>query len=98
MTRVNKPRINIFSLLFGLLIDLALIGMGALLYYHFLVYPLGPVGLSPIVIDLFGSKQLAVLVISGVPVIVGVLSLLKTIFRTGRKVRSRAARQDQAFQ
>ena len=82
----QRRKINIFSLLFGILIDLALIGMGVLLYYHFLVYPLGPVGLSPIVINLFGSKQLAVLVIAGLPVMVGVFSLIKTIFRTGRKI------------
>ncbi len=77
----KKPRINIFSLLFEILIDLALIGMGALLYIHFLVYSFGPVGLSPIVINLFGSKELAVLVISGVPFVVGVFSLLGTFFR-----------------
>ena len=93
----NKPRIDIFSLLFEIVIDLALIGMGAVLYYHFLVHPLGPVGLSPIIINLFGSKQLAVLVISGVPAIVGVFSLLKTIFRTGRKRRPLVTR-DSAFQ
>jgi hypothetical protein len=82
----NKPRINIFSLLFEIFIDFALMGMGAVLYIHFLVYSFGPVGLSPIVINLFGSKELAVLVISGVPFIVGVFSLLKTLFRLVRKL------------
>ena len=86
MTRSNKPRINIFSLLFGILIDLALMGMGVLLYYHFLVYPLAPVDLSPIAVNLFGSKSLAVLVISGVPFFVGLFGLLKTIFRTAKKL------------
>jgi hypothetical protein len=86
MTRPNKPRINIFSMLFDLFIDLALMGMGALLYYHFLVYPLGPVGFSPVVINLFGSKELAVLVISGVPFFIGVFSLLKTLARSAKKL------------
>jgi hypothetical protein len=86
MTRSNKPRINIFSLLFDLIIDFALMGMGALLYYHFLVYPLGPVGLSPVVINIFGSKELAVLVISGVPFFIGLFSLIKTLFRTVKKL------------
>jgi len=39
------------------------------------------VSLSPVVIDLFGSKRLAVLAIAGVPFVIGVLSLLGTIFR-----------------
>jgi hypothetical protein len=82
---MNKPRFNLFSFLFNILFDLALIGMGAVLYYHFLVYPLGPIGLSPIVVNLFGSKQLAVLVISGIPILVGVFSLLGTIGRLFRR-------------
>ena len=81
MSSSKKNRINIFSLLFDILIDLALIGMGALLYIHFLVYSFGPVGLSPIVINLFGSKELAVWVISGIPFVVGVFSLLRTLYR-----------------
>ena len=35
-----RKRINLFSLLTDLLIDLALIGMGVLLYYHFEIHPL----------------------------------------------------------
>jgi hypothetical protein len=81
----KKSRINIFSLLFDLLIDLALIGMGVLLYYHFLVHSLAPVDLSPIVINLFGNRELAVQVISGVPFVVGVFGLLRTFFRMMRK-------------
>jgi hypothetical protein len=78
---MKKPRINLFSLLTDLLIDLALIGMGALLYYHFEVYPLGPFDLSPVVINLFGSKHVAVLVISLIPLGIGLINLLRTIFR-----------------
>ena len=75
---MKKKRVNIFSLLFGVLIDLALMGMGVALYIHFQVYSFGPIGLSPLVIELFGSQTTAVLVISGVPFIVGAFNLLKT--------------------
>jgi hypothetical protein len=76
----KKNRINFFSLFTGILIDLALIGTGVLLYY------LGPVFFSPIIVNLFGSLQTAVLVISGLPFIVGVLSLLKTLIRPPRNL------------
>ena len=81
----QKKRIDPISVLLEIAIDLVLICMGALLYYHFLVYPLAPVDLSPIVVYLFGSKQLAVLAISGVPFIVGVFSLLRTPIRIMKK-------------
>jgi hypothetical protein len=85
---MNKNRISIGSLLFDLMIDIGLIAMGVVLYYHFMVYPLGPVGLSDVFIKLVGSKLVAVLIISGLPFIVGVLSLARTIFRTARKLKS----------
>jgi hypothetical protein len=75
------------SLLFSVLIDLLLIFMGALLYYHFNIQALAPVDLSPILINLFKSRELAVLVISGIPFIVGVINLLGTMFRAARKPR-----------
>lgn len=77
----QKKRINLFNLFLEIAIDLALIGMGALLYIHFLVYSFGPVGLSPIVINLFGDLKTAVYVIAGIPFVVGVFSLIKTIYR-----------------
>jgi len=84
---MTKPRkINIFSIIFSILIDFALIGMGMLLYYHFQVYPLGIVDLSPIFINLFGSKEFAVLVISGVPILVGVFNLLRTLLHMAKKI------------
>lgn len=85
---MTKNRISIGSLLFDLLIDIGLIGMGVVLYYHFMVYPLGPVGLSEVFIKIVGSKLVAVLIISGLPFIVGVLSLARTVFRTARKLKS----------
>ena len=76
-----EKRINLFSLLTDLLIDLALIGIGVLLYYHFEVYPLGPFDLSPVVTNLFGSKHVAVLVISLLPFGIGVINLSRTLYR-----------------
>lgn len=78
---MTKPRINPFSLMFDLIIDLALIGMGALVYYTFEVHPLQPFDLNPIVTNLFGSKHAAILVISIVPFGIGALNLLRTFFR-----------------
>lgn len=78
---MNKLRIKPFSLLLDLLIDFALMGMGALLYYHFEVRSLGPFGLSPIVTNLLGSQRVAVLVISIAPFGIGALNLLRTLFR-----------------
>ncbi|MBV6466021.1 MAG: hypothetical protein IT296_04930 [Anaerolineae bacterium] len=83
---MKRPRVNILSLLFDLLIDFALMGMGAVLYYHFMVYPLAPVGLSQVFIDIVGSKLTAVLIISGLPFIVGLFSLIRVIVRTGKKL------------
>ena len=84
MTR--QKRINIGSLIFDLIVDLGLIFMGAVLYYHFRVRPLGPVGLSDIFIRLVGSELVAVLIIAGLPFVIGVFSLARTIFRTGKKL------------
>ena len=78
---MNKPRPRFFSLLFDLLIDFALIGMGVVLYYHFEVFPLGPFTLSPMIVNLFGSKQVAVLFISLVPFGIGLISLIRTVYR-----------------
>jgi hypothetical protein len=78
---MKRRRLKPFSILLDLLIDSALIGMGLLFYYHFEVQPLGPFGLSPILIDLFGSRHTAVLVISLVPFVIGGLNFLQTIFR-----------------
>jgi hypothetical protein len=82
---MKKKRVNIFSLFFGILIDLALMGMGAALYVHFLVYSFGPITLSPLVINLFGSLKTAVLVISGLPFIVGAFNLIKTLISSFAK-------------
>lgn len=76
-----KKRIDPFNVLLEIVIDLMLIGMGAALYIHFLVYSFGPIGLSPVVVNFFGSLRTAVYVIAGVPFVIGVFSLLRTIYR-----------------
>ena len=77
----NRPRPKFFSLLFDLLLDSALIGMGVAIYYHFEVMPLGSFTLSPVVVDMFGNKETAVLVISLVPIGIVLISLVRTIYR-----------------
>jgi hypothetical protein len=83
---MNQKRINLGSLILDLLIDLGLIFMGAVLYYHFRIHPLGPIGLSDVFIRLVGSEFIAVLIIAGLPFIIGVLGLARTIFRAGKKL------------
>ena len=81
---MNKPRPRFFSLLFDLLIDFALISIGVALYYHFEVQPLGSFTLSPSLINLFGSTETAVLVISLVPFGFGLISFIRTVYRAVR--------------
>jgi len=76
-----KKHFSCLSALYDLLIDFALISIGYLIYYHFNIHPLAPVIWNPIVIRLFGSKQLATLILAGVPFIVGVLSFAWTLYR-----------------
>lgn len=78
---MNKPRPRFFSLLFDLLIDFAIISVGIALYYHFEVFPLAPFSLNPMIVNLFGNEQIAVLFISLVPFGIGLISLIRTIYR-----------------
>ncbi|MEW5938586.1 MAG: hypothetical protein AB1750_02890 [Chloroflexota bacterium] len=85
----KKNRVNVGSLIFDLLIDIALIGMGAALYYVFMVRPIGPaVGINDMFVELVGSKLVAVLIISGLPFIIGLWSLVRTLARTAKKLRT----------
>jgi len=76
-----KRNFSCFSALYDLLIDFALMAMGYLIYYHFNIHPLAPMIWNPLVIQLFGSKELAILILAGVPFIVGVLSFARTLYR-----------------
>ena len=82
MSTVKRPRLSLFSIAFDLLIDLALITMGALLYYHFMIVPLGPFDISPAVTEFLGvSRRVAILLMAGVPAFVGIVNLLRTVYR-----------------
>ncbi|HUH98246.1 MAG TPA: hypothetical protein VLZ89_12850 [Anaerolineales bacterium] len=76
-----KKSFSCLSAIFDLLIDFALIAMGGLIYYHFSIHPLAGVIWNPLVIHLFGSQELASLVLSGVPFVIGLFSLARTITR-----------------
>jgi hypothetical protein len=78
---MKKSRINFFSLSFNLLIDLVLLGSGIAVYTFFKVYSFGATKLNPLAVQVFGSQDLAVLIISGLLVIAGAFGLLRTIFR-----------------
>lgn len=82
---MTKSRITPFSILFDLLLDFALIGVGFLFYYHFNVQALAPVTLNPVVVNLFGGKELAALTISGILVLIGTFNLFKTFYHLLRK-------------
>jgi len=85
MTMTKKTMKKAWNNVFSILIDLALIGFGLLLYYHFEIQMLAPIDLHPVAIDLFGgNKQLAVLVIAGLPFAFGMYDLIRTIVRMTR--------------
>jgi hypothetical protein len=80
-------RFSFFDLMLDLLIDLALIGLGLALYYQFEVREIFPVSLSPALTDLVGSHELAVYLICGVPLVIGILSLVRTLARALASLR-----------
>jgi len=84
----NKPSLTstLFGLLIDLLIDFTLIGMGVALYYALLVYPFLPITLSPALTDLVGGYNNAAYIICGLPFVIGILSLVRTISRTYHKL------------
>jgi len=78
---------NFVDFLIDLLIDLAFIGLGMALYYQFEIQAIFPITLSPALTDLVGGRQVAVFIICGVPLAIGVLSLSRTILRNYHKLR-----------
>jgi len=76
----------ILGFLTDLLIDGALIGMGAVLYYQFFVHEIFPVTISPALIGPVGGLTNAAYLMSGIPFIVGILSLTRAIAKTARKL------------
>jgi hypothetical protein len=80
-------RFSFFDLMLDLLIDVALIGLGLVLYYQFEVREIFPVTISPALTDLVGGRATAVYLICGVPLVIGVLSLIRTLARALASLR-----------
>jgi hypothetical protein len=81
-TATRKARkLSLSSILIDLLIDFAIVGTGFLIYYHLKIHPLFPAQLSPEVIKLLGGLDNAVLIIAGVPFVIGLLSILGLFVR-----------------
>lgn len=89
-TRKPVPYVNIFlGFLTDLLIDVALIGLGIVLYYQFFVHEFFPVTISPALTEPVGGLTNAAYLMSGIPFIVGILSLIRAIGRTARRLSNR---------
>ncbi|HEY9152361.1 MAG TPA: hypothetical protein VIN60_05700 [Anaerolineales bacterium] len=87
-----KKSLSFVSVLYDLLIDAALMGMGYLIYYQFNIRPLAPIDWNPLVIQVFGSKQSATLILSGIPFAIGLLSVVQIMFRVLGALRPHSAK------
>ena len=77
--KTRKP--SLFTFFINVVIDILLLGLGCILYYHFMVQPFAPIDLHPVLIQLFGgNRQLAVQVISGAFLLTGGFGLIRSIF------------------
>lgn len=87
----KKP--SVFSiipgLLFDLMIDFMLIGLGVVLYIQFFVYEIFPISISPALTAPVGGFVNAAYIICGIPLVVGVISLFRTITKAIRKLTGR---------
>ena len=86
-TRKASSPFSFIDFLIDLLIDLAFIGLGMVLYYHFKIQAIFPIVLSPALIDLVGSREIVIYMICGLPLVIGILSLSRTILRNYHKLR-----------
>lgn len=80
----QKTLMRAWNNVYSILLDLSLIAMGAIFFYHFQIRMLAPIDLHPVVINLIGDRQLAIYLISGIPFVIGVLNLTRDIFRISR--------------
>lgn len=78
---MKKSGIRLWDVLMDALIDFALMGTGFLIYYQFQIQPLVPVGLHPALASLLGGKDTAVLIIAGLPFVIGLLNVIRLFFR-----------------
>jgi hypothetical protein len=83
---MTKSRVNIASLIIDLIIDFGLMAVGVVLYVHFMIYQLAPIDINQMFVDIVGSKLVAVLILAGLPFLVGLYNLIRTLIRTGRKL------------
>jgi hypothetical protein len=87
MPMKTRRRISFFTVLIDLLIDLAFMLIGFLVYYHFLVSPLffveptATVVISPLLTIPVGGFTNAVYILAGIPFLIGFLGLLQLIIR-----------------
>ena len=90
---MTKKKTSVFSLLLGLMfdlmIDLGLIFLGLALYFQFFVYAVFPITISPVVTRPVGGVTNAEYILCGVPLIIGLISLVRSIARFFRKLRNR---------
>lgn len=82
----RKQPISFFGIMFDLLIDAALMGLGAVLYYQFMVWKILPITLSPALTSVVGGFENAVYIISGVPFLVGAFGMVRTFLRLLRSL------------
>ena len=85
----HSPRVRPLFVLFDILINVLLIAVGVLIYYHFTVRMFAPVDLHPLLISLIGSKPMTVLIVSGLPLFIGVLGMITTIIRLMKRIFAR---------
>jgi len=79
---VKRPKLSLVSIAIDLLIDLILIAMGVLIYYHFMIAPLGTFDINPAVTEFLGvGRRVAILFMAGIPAFVGIINLLRTVYR-----------------
>jgi hypothetical protein len=79
----------IMGLMFDLMIDLSLIFLGAILYFQFFVYEIFPVTISPALAEPVGGVTTAEYILCGAPFVIGLVSLVRSLFRFFRKLRTR---------
>jgi len=87
----KKPSVFslIMGLMFDLMIDLSLIFLGLALYFQFFVYQVFPVTISPALTEPVGGPTTAAYILCGVPFVIGLISLVRSVTRFFRKLRAR---------
>lgn len=86
MKQNNLQHVRPLSVFLDILLNGAFIALGTLLYYHFNVRTLAPVDLHPLLISLVGSKQMTILIISGLPFFIGILGMITTAIRLMKRI------------